>query len=921
MAKFCSKCGAELKEQTRFCHKCGHRMSGQAVSSTAPDPQANAPAKNQQVGAPKNQQVSSPVKHPQAAVPAQNQQAAAPVNPVPMQPQMRPPAAPVPPQAPPTQKKKKKGGLVVFLIMLVILAIVAVLLWVYPGFLLNGWGVKFKEFAADGTDFVSGADAEITFTVTADGASEKTEILLYSDADAKKPIGQMHDDGKKGDAEAGDGIYTYVVETDEEYDELTTLHYFCKAGRNASEKIAVRFFVQPDEDAAEDAQDDYNDIRDAILEVEEGFLNDNGFVEVDEQETLINEIKPVLDGYVEKGLILEYEVEENSIYIKYYFGLSSIYMPPVEGVDNVGSDVDMTIYTCQPSFTEMGGENFSTSAYDLPAGVDFVLEMMDVSAEDLEDSFTNYSFSDAENYDDSEVTLDVIRSFGSDQVILWHGHGGYFSNTKSILQTGEEFDWDAWWWDLEYFGDCVSNRIVNGLMTGYDRVLISSKYIARYCGDMENSFVYLAACQSGKTPELANAFADKGAAVVGNSDTIMRSYNVVMLYSTVHIMQQVNPETQEHYTLQEALDLSKTIYGESDADSRYGGIGATPMVFGGEDAEGYRFADEVATGTLSGKVCKASDRSTAIENAEIQIYVMDALYTTLHTDADGNYSAEMPRGEYMIKISASGYINFSCYAKVNADLTTYMETFLMVEGSETDTGVAGGTVFNSLSGVGVEGVQMQFVKDWNNTASGAEVMGEVFTDTDGAYSVELPLGNYTAILTKEGYSSSYFNIVVQSGTTENQDGTITPEINGDDYLITLTWDENPRDLDSHMVGMYSDRTEFHVYYSNKEADEHGRSLCSLDYDDTSSYGPEHITLSAKSSQPYYYYVHHYAGSGSLATSGAMVTVEQGNVVVAQFHVPTNLGSGDVWNVFAIKDGDLVVSNTITSSRDIEYAND
>ena len=139
-------------------------------------------------------------------------------------------------------------------------------------------------------------------------------------------------------------------------------------------------------------------------------------------------------------------------------------------------------------------------------------------------------------------------------------------------------------------------------------------------------------------------------------------------------------------------------------------------------------------------------------------------------------------------------------------------------------------------------------------------------------------------------------------------------ISGNDYLITLTWGQNPSDLDSHLVG-----PTYQVYYADEYAYVNGEEVCNLDYDDTSSYGPEHITLTTTSDEPYYYFVHKYSGSGTLASSGAKVTVEQGNRVIAEFNVPTDLGNGTYWNVFAIKDGELIIKDSVTSSYDISYA--
>ncbi len=182
------------------------------------------------------------------------------------------------------------------------------------------------------------------------------------------------------------------------------------------------------------------------------------------------------------------------------------------------------------------------------------------------------------------------------------------------------------------------------------------------------------------------------------------------------------------------------------------------------------------------------------------------------------------------------------------------------------------------------------------------------------------MGNYTAIATKSGFLESTFNIVVQEGTTDNQNGTITPIVSGNDYRITLTWGKNPRDLDSHVEGTLSSGSHFHVYFSHKSQFDGDIEVCNLDYDDTTSYGPEHITLKTTSDKPYYYYIHRWAGSGTISSSSAKIQIHQGSTLIKEFNVPTSLGSGDYWNVFAIVNGRLVVRNTMTSSPETSYIN-
>lgn len=327
---------------------------------------------------------------------------------------------------------------------------------------------------------------------------------------------------------------------------------------------------------------------------------------------------------------------------------------------------------------------------------------------------------------------------------------------------------------------------------------------------------------------------------------------------------------------------------------------------------------KVNYGTLSGMVCKASDRTTPIGAAVISIYSGDTLYSACTSSSTGNYTIFVPEGDYKVVISADGYISFTAYVTVTADTVTYTETYLMVQGAVGTTGAATGTITSALTGTGVSGVSLVVREGWDNTSVG-DVITTVTTGSSGAYSVTLPIGNYTMYATKDGYIATSINIVVQAGTTSSQNGSISPIISGDNFRVVLTWGANPRDLDSHVVGTLSNGSSFHTYFAKKSAYDGSVEVCNLDVDDTTSYGPETITLQLTTSNPYYYYIYLYAGTGSLATSEAQINLYQGDTLVATFNVPTDQGSGRYWNVFAIVDGQLTVRNTITSSADVSYA--
>ncbi|CAN5259433.1 hypothetical protein BH09ACT8_BH09ACT8_56740 [soil metagenome] len=167
--------------------------------------------------------------------------------------------------------------------------------------------------------------------------------------------------------------------------------------------------------------------------------------------------------------------------------------------------------------------------------------------------------------------------------------------------------------------------------------------------------------------------------------------------------------------------------------------------------------------------------------------------------------------------------------------------------------------------------------------------------------------------------------------------------------IVLTWGSSPSDLDSHLTGPPSvvGGSPFHVFYSQRDYFQNGsyssantRLSVDLDYDDTSSYGPESTTIRNLVPGDYYFYVHDYSNRNSTSStamgdSGATVTVYKpsqsddqnlfgflfGSIFGSAptvFHVDTS-SDGTLWTVFklTITAGD-VNNPTITAIDQYSY---
>lgn len=184
------------------------------------------------------------------------------------------------------------------------------------------------------------------------------------------------------------------------------------------------------------------------------------------------------------------------------------------------------------------------------------------------------------------------------------------------------------------------------------------------------------------------------------------------------------------------------------------------------------------------------------------------------------------------------------------------------------------------------------------------------TDAQGQTHLESPMAddaNTLVIVKKDGYST-----LVAKCPCKGMTYALSPVMHSlDGMRIVLTWGATPADLDSHLA-----YTGNHVYYRNKRGDD-----ANLDVDDTTSFGPETVTLERKHfGTSYVYAVHDYTDrldpdSDALANSGAKVFVYVGESLVRTYYVPRHK-AGNLWTVFRLTgDGDFEDINTMRGVHD------
>jgi len=262
----------------------------------------------------------------------------------------------------------------------------------------------------------------------------------------------------------------------------------------------------------------------------------------------------------------------------------------------------------------------------------------------------------------------------------------------------------------------------------------------------------------------------------------------------------------------------------------------------------------------------------------------------------------------MASVSLDGYqseqySNIALIAESNQNLGTIQ----LVSNDNAGLGTLTGTISNAINGIGVEGLTLNF-RPGINTTSG-DVIATTTTDINGSYIVnDLPFGNLTCEIIGVGFDTTFANVVVLGNVTQaDQNSAVSPNLNTGEIRIVLTWGDTPRDLDSHLTGPqeFSDEP-FHVFFADRNTD-----LVNLDVDDTSSFGPETITIERQVNGIYRYSVRNFSRNGptGLSASGAQVQIFDSNGLIRDYDVPN--GTGDLWTVFELQGGNITTLNSIS----------
>ena len=376
---------------------------------------------------------------------------------------------------------------------------------------------------SDSYDLIKDEDQNITLTVESESIP-----TLFEDG---KELGAMQDNG--------DGTYSYTL--NKKGIVGTNYHFTAKVNDKIIGSISIGTYdtiTQEDLDNTMVTLDD--------VESKTSAFKSNGYISPDKKDEAINTIYEELVQRKDEAAITQVFKDTYGVTAQFANGIWYVYNPPIEGTKGAEEDINLSFYTAQP---------FNTTGDSLPT------EKTDEIAQTVSDRLNNVEFK--WNYDDNAVNWKALGMIGSNEIILWDGHGGYSETKGEFITTGMDYVEK----DLERL-----KRFTNGslVITEGNRIGFTGTFVRDIFKNMSNSIIYMAACYSNKTGSLANAFLDNGAAAyIGYSDPVLSSYDRKLYTGLFDRMSQLNEETGDYYTIHEAFVETLNEIGATDENGTY----------------------------------------------------------------------------------------------------------------------------------------------------------------------------------------------------------------------------------------------------------------------------------------------------------------------------------------------------------------
>jgi hypothetical protein len=227
-----------------------------------------------------------------------------------------------------------------------------------------------------------------------------------------------------------------------------------------------------------------------------------------------------------------------------------------------------------------------------------------------------------------------------------------------------------------------------------------------------------------------------------------------------------------------------------------------------------------------------------------------------------------------------------------------------------DPGSIGGYVIDAVSGYGISGA----------TVTVGGIQGT--STSNGSYSLSgVPSGDYVPLLaTATGHQPFMTTVEIPAGGSTTMDITLVPSAGSNEWRFVLNWGQDPWDLDSHLWVPLGGDDYYRVCFWDLGSTE-TVPYAQLDTDDVTGFGPETVTVLPHYEGEYVYAVNEFSGSGTLATSGAVVRLYHGNDLVQEIHAPTAYCEDYWWwrvGTLNVMTGHFTLQNEFHSTPPVGY---
>lgn len=279
-----------------------------------------------------------------------------------------------------------------------------------------------------------------------------------------------------------------------------------------------------------------------------------------------------------------------------------------------------------------------------------------------------------------------------------------------------------------------------------------------------------------------------------------------------------------------------------------------------------------------------------LECTPVKVNVVDSAnlgmpgVTVMLLDTSGNLLLDLNGQPYIANTALDGSVTFNCVPHGNAKVQTTADPnqqpqFNIPPDGATVTIVVQNTCGNLIGKVVTDLVTQTGIPNATVTVVGTNLQTTTNANGDFQFNCVRPAGQKTVVATASACGTNIGTVNVPT-SGDSQLLVISLNCNAvivDSIVAILQWAAQPPDLDAHLSGPNGQGGRFHLYFRNRANPP--VPYVSLDTDDTSSFGPETLTIlksaGAFIAGDYRVWVHDYPQAGIDRTfegSNAVVTV-------------------------------------------------